>query len=61
MSQGLKRDQCLEIVGLTKNQIYYKLKGAKPSPAPSTTTIWRDPNTLIRYEVDNAEVVHKMS
>ncbi len=60
MSLGLRRDHCLEIVGLTKNQIYYPLKGTKPGPTLSTTTIWRDPNTLIQYEVDNLEVVHKM-
>lgn len=60
MGQGMKRDHCLEIVGLSKNQLYYKLKGNKPGRAVSMTTIWRDPTTLIRYQVDNQEVVEKI-
>jgi len=60
MGQGLKRDQCLEIVGLTKNQLYYRLKGTKPGRGVSTTTEWRDPTTLIHYEVDNRDVVQKI-
>jgi transposase InsO family protein len=60
MGQGLNRDTCLGIVGLTKNQFYYDLKGTKPGPGPSMTTKWRDPNTMITYEVDNVDVVQKI-
>ena len=60
MHQGLKRDKCLEIVGLTKNQFYYEGTGTKPGRAASTTTTWRDPETLIKYEVDNEDVVNKI-
>ncbi len=60
MGEGLKRDQCLAIVGLSKNQYYYKQKGTKPGPASTVTTRWRDPNTLISYQVDNVEVVQKI-
>lgn len=60
MSQGLTRDVCLDIVGLTKNQFYYKLKGTASGPGASLTTTWRDPCTLIKYEVDNVDVVHKI-
>jgi len=60
MHQGLKRDKCLEIVGMTKNQFYYEGTGTKPGRAASTTTTWRDSETLIKYEVDNENVVNKI-
>jgi len=60
MSLGLKRDKCLDVTGLTKNQFYYVQKGAKPGRAPSQTTAWRDPNTLLKYEVDNVDLVQKI-
>jgi len=60
MKLGMKRDECLEIVGLTKNQLYYQSKGTKPGRSPSNTTKWRDPSSLISYEVDNASVVEKI-
>jgi transposase InsO family protein len=60
MSQGLKRDICLAITRLTKNQFYYNQTGVKPGRRPSDRTIWRDPNTMIQYEVDNADVVQKV-
>lgn len=60
MSLGLKRDNCLGITGLTKNQFYYVQKGTKPGRRPSEVTVWRDPTTLINYEVDNADVVQKI-
>lgn len=60
MSKGLTRDQCLAIVSLSKNQYYYKQKGTKPGRTPTQTTRWRDPNTLISYEVDNIEVIQKI-
>ena len=57
---GLKRDQCLEIVGLTRNQFYYNLKGSKPGKQTSEVTKFRDPKTLEEREIDNAEVVKKI-
>lgn len=60
MSLGLKRDTCLGIVGLTKNQFYYVQKGGKPGRNPSLTTRWRDPSTLIFYDVNNVDVVDKI-
>ncbi len=60
MGSGIKRDRCLEIVGLTKNQYYYRQKGTKPGRQLTETTFWRDPNTLIMYKVDNVEVVQKI-
>ena len=59
MSQGLKRDICLAITRLTKDQFYYIQTGVKPGRRPSDTTIWRDP-TMVQYEVDNADVVQKV-
>jgi len=60
MGAGLKRDQCLEIVGLTRNQFYYKSKGTKPGKRASSFTKFRDPKTLEEHAIDNAEVVKKI-
>ena len=60
MSQGLKRDICLAITRLSKDQFYYIQTGVKPGRRPSDVTIWRDPDTMIQYEVDNADVVQKV-
>lgn len=60
MGLGLKRDVCLAIVNLTSDQFYYNQTGVKPGRRPTTTTRWRDPYTLIEYEVDNADVVEKV-
>lgn len=60
MHAGLKRDKCLEITGLGKNQLYHVSNGNKPGRRPSSTTRWRDPSTLEEYDVDNTEVVNKI-
>jgi transposase InsO family protein len=60
MHQGIKRDQCLEMVGLTKNQFYYQRTGKKPGRVKTETTTWRDPQTKIYHEVDNTEVVKQV-
>jgi len=60
MSEGLIRDRCLAITGLSKNQLYYTLTGKKPGRSPSKVTKWRDPSTLQEYLVDNKDVVEKI-
>ena len=60
MTQGLKRDHCLTITGLTKNQFYYVQSGVRPGRCRSSSTLWRDPATNLTYEVDNVEVVQKI-
>lgn len=60
MAAGLKRDYCLEITGLTKNQLYYAEKGTKPGKVPTEVTRWRDPNNLQEYDVDNRDVVQEI-
>lgn len=60
MSAGLKRDCCLSITGLTKNQFYYDQKGTKPGRGRSEVTKWRDPDDLQEYDVDNRDVVQKI-
>ena len=60
MSQGLKRDVCLQITRLTKDQFYYVQTGVKPGRRPSNVTIWRDPSTLLETKVDNADIVQKV-
>lgn len=60
MSEGMNRDKCLSIVGLSKHQFYYQELGVKPGRAPSCTTTWRDPSTGIKYEVDNRMVVDQI-
>ena len=60
MSLGLNRDDCLEIVGLTRNQFYYIRKGTNPGKGVSKHTIWRDPKTKKEQLIDNAEVVKEI-
>lgn len=60
MHKGLQRDLCLAIVGITKDQFYYNQQGTRPGPLPSLITKWRDPNSLINYEVDNLWVIQKI-
>lgn len=60
MNKGLGRDQCLDIVGLSRNQFYYTEQGTQKGKKPSTTTTWRDPSTQISYEVSNAVVIDQI-
>ena len=60
MAEGMKRKDCLAIVGMTKHQFYYTERGTKPGRQPSCTTTWRDPSTGVKYEVDNLTVVDKI-
>lgn len=38
VAQGLKRDHCLSILGLTRHQYYYRPTGGKPGRKPTSTT-----------------------
>lgn len=60
MSSGMKRDHCLKLVGITKNQFYYKAKGTRPGKQKTQYTKWRDPQTKISYNVDNGDVVKRI-
>jgi len=60
MAAGLKRDYCLKITGLTKNQLYYVEKGTKSGKVPTGVTRWRNPNDLQEYDVDNRDVVQEI-
>lgn len=60
MFRGIKRDACLNIVGLTRHQFYYQQTGVHRGRQPSSTTRWRDPITGEQHEVDNAKVVEKI-
>ena len=60
MGSGLGRDNCLDIIGLTRNQFYYNLSGTKPGKGPSRHTIFRDPHTLEEEEIENTEVIKRI-
>lgn len=60
MFKGLKRDTCLDIVGLTKNQYYYVPTGNKPGKRPTKWTRYRDPVTLEEKLVDENHIVTKV-
>lgn len=60
MFEGLNRDDCLDIVGLTKNQFYYQRTGHKPGRRESKTTRYRDPKTMEVSQIDNEEVVQRI-
>lgn len=60
MALGLRRDRCLELTGLTRNEFYYQEKGMKPGKRASTMTRWRDPRTFQHYLVPNEEVIRKV-
>ena len=60
MGLGLRRDMCLEIVGISRNQFYYKPNGGKPGKRATNTTRWRDPQTLQEQLVSNVDVVQKI-
>ncbi len=60
MGKGLVRDQCLEVVGLSKNQFYYQEKGTRPGKSPTLTTPWRNPETKTVHQVENQTVVKEV-
>lgn len=60
MSQGLVRDKCLAIIGLTKNQYYHRQSQTKSGRRPTQTTLKKDPVSQSVQEVDNGEVVDRI-
>lgn len=60
MSKGLKRDTCLKIVGISKNQFYYVSNGRKPGKRPSVFTRFRDPKTLKEELINENKMVLKI-
>ncbi|MBK6364863.1 MAG: IS3 family transposase [Saprospiraceae bacterium] len=58
--KGLRFDECLKIVNITRNQYYYNLKGVKPGKPPTKKTNWLNPKTGVEEEVDNAKVVEEI-
>lgn len=57
MSMGLRRDTCLHIVGLSKNQFYHISNGLKPGRKPSHFTRYRNPETLEEKMIDENKMV----
>jgi putative transposase len=60
MAQGMKRDLCLDIVGLSKHQFYKPLCLNKPGRQGSVKTLYKNPATSTVQEVCNEEVVEKI-
>ena len=59
-SKGLRFQVCLDIVGLTRNQYYYKPTGEKSGKRPTTTTKYKDPQSKKITDVKNEVVVDKI-
>jgi transposase InsO family protein len=53
----MKRDRCLKLIGLTKNQFYYQITGNKGGKRVSTTTNLLDSNLRLEKVVANEDVV----
>lgn len=60
MFKGLKRDTCLEITGMTKNQLYYISNGRKPGKKPTIYTKYRNPVTLEQTYIREDEMIVKI-
>jgi len=60
MCQGLRRDDCLKIAGMTKNQYYYNLTGISTGRRASKTTLYQDTKTNKIVEVENEAVLDKI-
>lgn len=57
MGKGIKRDDCLQIVGLSKNQFYHVSNGRKPGKRPTSHTLYRDPETREEKQVNENKMV----
>ena len=60
MGKGMKRDQCLDIVSLSRHQYYYEPSGVKPGKQPSKTTLHKDHVTLEYNEVENDVILDQI-
>ena len=57
MNKGLTRATVLSISGVTRHQLYYKIKEGKPGRTPSKVTLYKDNETQEVLERLNSEVV----
>ncbi len=53
-------EKCLLIVGLSKNQFYYKPTGTKPGKPPSKITSKKCRKTALTIEVSNEDVIKRI-
>jgi transposase InsO family protein len=60
MAKGLTRDKGLEIVDLTKNQFYAKRSDKKPGKAPTVMTLYRDPQSLEKWYVNDEDLMNEV-
>jgi transposase InsO family protein len=51
---------CLEIIGITKNQFYHKSNGKKPGKRATSETKFIDPTTKVEQIVNNEKVVDEI-
>ena len=59
-AKGLKRDTVLEIVGITRHQLYYAPNGNHRGKEVSTVTIHRNQKTKELVEVSNEKLIPKI-
>ena len=60
MSKGLIRDECLALVGLTKNQFYYIGNGRKTGRPATTMTAFKNSHTQATELRDNSQVIDQI-
>lgn len=60
MSDGLKRDSCLSILGLSKNQLYHKNGVQRPGRRPTTDTYYKDRKDRTIVSVENSVIVDQI-
>ncbi len=60
MNNGLSRATVLSITGLTRHQLYYKMKEGRAGQSPSIMTIYKDNETQEIIKKRNEEVVFEI-
>ena len=60
VAEGMSIDKCLDIVGISKNQYYYKLTGNKPGRKPSTVTSKLNHSNGDIISIPNEQVVKRI-